>query len=184
MISRRMVLLPRHRGWFAGLVYRRGGTKKISDNQHIVGGITLSSIWKQNFVSEKSGHNNLYQRRTIVSLEELRDGTRTSKRNNDCSRQDTTRSTNANAHALPLPCHCLASWEFHHSLDCGTFNTLIINKGGVVTAGVGQQCPLPFLLLPIPADVRCSLLPTLRNNRDLTNARWTALGRYPDHPGQ
>jgi hypothetical protein len=42
-----------------GFVYRRGGTKKISDNKHVVGETTLPSIWKQNLVSEKSGHNNL-----------------------------------------------------------------------------------------------------------------------------
>ncbi len=59
---RQMVLLTHHRGWFVGFVYRREGTKKISDNQHVVGGIImLPSIWKQNSVSEKNGHNNLYQ---------------------------------------------------------------------------------------------------------------------------
>jgi hypothetical protein len=41
--SRRMVLLPRHRGWFAYFAYGRGGTKKISDHQHVVGGTTLPS---------------------------------------------------------------------------------------------------------------------------------------------
>ena len=51
-------------------------------------------------------------------------------------------------------------------------------RGGIVPAGIGRQCPLPSLLLSVPADVRRSLLPTLRDGGDLVNARWAALGRY------
>ena len=40
---RQMVLLPCHLGWFVGFVYGRGGTKKISDNQNVVGGAMSSS---------------------------------------------------------------------------------------------------------------------------------------------
>ncbi len=50
------------------------------------------------------------RRRTIVSLEEARDGTRTSKRGDDRFCQDAIGSTNANAPALPLPSPCSASY--------------------------------------------------------------------------
>ena len=53
-------------------------------------------------------------------------------------------------------------------------------RGGIVPAGVGRRCPLPSLLLPVPTDVRRSLLPTLRDGGDLVNARRAALGRYRD----
>jgi hypothetical protein len=61
----------------------------------------------------------------------------------------------------------------------GSFVTpLIAVPSTPVPAGVGRQCPLPSILLPIPADVRRSLLPTLRDGGDLVNARRAALGRY------
>ena len=88
---------------------------------------------------------------TIVSLEEL-----TSKRDDDCSRQHTIRSTNTNVHALPLPCPCLTSWEFRHFVDCGTFNTLIINKGGGRASGRWTTMSAP--LSPPSCSRRCALL--------------------------
>jgi hypothetical protein len=84
------------------------------------------------------------------------DGTRTLKRDDDCSCQHTIRSTNANVHALPLPCPCSASWEFCHSIDCGAFNTLIINEEGDCASGRWTKMSAP--LSPSPRSRRCALL--------------------------
>ena len=64
-------------------------------------------------------------------------------------------------------------------------NTLNIDEGGgVVLAGIGQQCPPPSLLLPVPANERCSLLFTPHINGDLVNAHWAALGGCCNHRRQ
>ena len=76
--------------------------------------------------------------------------------NDDCSRRHTIRSTNANAHALPLPCPCSASWEFRHSVDCGTFNTLIIDEGGDRASGHWTTMSAP--LSPSLCSRRCAPL--------------------------
>jgi hypothetical protein len=65
-----------------------------------------------------------------------------------------------------------------HSLDSRPSTPSSSTRGGIVPAGVGQQCPLPLLLIRVPADARRSLLPTPRIDGDLVNAHRAALGRY------
>ena len=70
-----------------------------------------------------------------------------------------------------------------HDDDCSCqhiIRSTNANVHALPLPGVGQRCPLPSLLLPVPADVRRSLLPTLRDGGDLVNARRAALGRYRD----
>jgi hypothetical protein len=71
--------------------------------------------------------------------------------------------------------------ESRNSLDDSRPSTPSLSmRGGIVPAGVGQRCPLPSLLLRVPADARRSLLPTPCIDGDLVNAHRAALGRYRD----
>jgi hypothetical protein len=77
-----------------------------------------------------------------------------------------------------------STWESRHSLDSRPSTPSSSTRGGIVPAGVGQRCPLPSLLLRVPADARRSLLPMPRIDGDLVNAHRAALGRYRDRRGR
>ena len=74
--------------------------------------------------------------------------------------------------------------ESCHSLESCPPTPSSLTRGGIVPAGIGQQCPPLSLLRPVPANERCSLLSTPHINGDLVNAHWAALGGCCNHHGQ